>query len=915
MNHHVDLPRSFGNLTLAMAFGLTPIGAWPDHGSHEHNFVKELAGSHTRDLAPATKTQAHPSQPALTKPAGTPPYAQLAAVEIPHTGVLNDTHLNPVWGLIDSRHGSIVDDDNHRDAHGDLDNISVDSLEFSSNPAAGEKILLAQAQVGNAAGTPDQIGQWSGVIGMPVIPIFTALLPNGKVLMWDSVGDGPTESFPVHDFTRAAVWDPIANTSTRIDVSGFNIFCAGFSHMADGKVFVAGGNKDSALNGIRQTHIFDFNTNSWSRGPDMAYERWYPSVAALANSEHFVMGGGPDTHEVRQTNNTMRTLTGAVLGHGREYPFIQVGLDGRVIYAGPQSEMRLIDTNGVGSIQSQGNRDGLHRSYGSYAMYDVGKLIVTGGASSANTATLVNMASNALTASATSSMKYGRRQHNATVLADGSVLVTGGLSSGAGLVDLNAGVFAAEIWNPATGTWKELASAAVTRQYHSVAMLLPDGRVYTGGGGICGLCQQVGYLRKDAEIFSPPYLFKKDGSGQLATRPTISSAQPNIGYGQGFNIVTPQAASIGKVALVRLGAPTHGQDQSQRYIPLNFSINAGSLTATSPANANIAPPGYYMLFVVDSNGVPSVSKMVRVANIAPPRGGGTGLTGQYFNNMTLGGSAALQRTEAINFNWGTGAPGTAIGVDRFSVRWTGQVQPPLTGTYLFQTNSDDGVRVSLNGQQIINNWTDHGPTINTSAAISLSAGIKYNITVEYYENTGGAVVSLSWKLPGSAAFGIVPADRLFAGSAPVIGQFASTLVAKHSSQCLEAPGNSLVQGAALLQNICTGANAQLFDFTPVAGATAIYTLNNRNSGLCVDIENASLDNRAPLVQSACNGGNSQKYLLTPIATTSAKTFQVLPQHTGKCVDVSGALQTTGAKVQQWDCWSGSNQIWTIAGKP
>jgi PA14 domain/Ricin-type beta-trefoil lectin domain len=291
------------------------------------------------------------------------------------------------------------------------------------------------------------------------------------------------------------------------------------------------------------------------------------------------------------------------------------------------------------------------------------------------------------------------------------------------------------------------------------------------------------------------------------------------------------------------------------------------------------------------------------------------LTGQYFNNITLSGAAALQRTEAINFNWGTGAPGTGIGVDRFSTRWTGQVQAPLTGSYQFQTNSDDGVRVSLNGQQIVNNWTDHGPTINTSAAISLSAGIKYNITVEYYENTGGAVASLSWKLPGSTSFGIVPADRLFAGSAPVVGQFASTLVAKHSGQCLEVPGNSVTQGIALLQNICNGTNAQLFDFIPVAAVPEIYTLKNRNSGLCVDIENASLDNRAPLVQSACSGSTSQQYLLTANATVGANAFQVIPQHTGKCVDVSGALQTAGAKVQQWDCWSGTNQIWTIGGKP
>ena len=345
MNRHIHGPSSLGALSFAMTLALASNSAWSDHGSHEHNFIKDLAGASQHRAGSKGKSKAVTTAP--TKPAGTPPYAQLAAVAIPQNGVLNDSQISPVWDLLDERHGSVGGEADHRDAHSDLDNISVDLLELNRNPVAGEKILLAQAQVGNATGTPDQIGQWSGVIGMPVIPIFTALLPNGKVLMWDSVGDAPTESFSVHNFTRAAVWDPIANTSSRVDVSGFNIFCAGFAHMADGKVFVAGGNKDSALNGIRQTHTFDFNTNTWSRGPDMAYERWYPSVAALANSEHFVMGGGPDTHEVRQTNNTMRTLTGAVIAHGRDYPFLQTGLDGRVIYAGPQNDMRLIDTSGA----------------------------------------------------------------------------------------------------------------------------------------------------------------------------------------------------------------------------------------------------------------------------------------------------------------------------------------------------------------------------------------------------------------------------------------------------------------------------------------------------------------------------------------------------------------------------------------
>ena len=100
-------------------------------------------------------------------------------------------------------------------------------------------------------------------------------------------------------FTRAAVWDPATGVSTRIDVAGANIFCAGFVQLSDGRVFVAGGNKDQSLNGIRLTHIFDWETLTWTRGPDMTGERWYPSVAALMDGQALIVDGGPTVSEIR----------------------------------------------------------------------------------------------------------------------------------------------------------------------------------------------------------------------------------------------------------------------------------------------------------------------------------------------------------------------------------------------------------------------------------------------------------------------------------------------------------------------------------------------------------------------------------------------------------------------------------------
>ena len=158
----------------------------------------------------------------------------------------------------------------------------------------------------------------------------------------------------------------------------------------------------------------------------------------------------------------------------------------------------------------------------------------------------------------------------------------------------------------------------MTRQYHSTALLLPDGRVLSSGGGICGTCDQVGYLAKNAEVFTPPYLFKKDGSGQLAPRPQITGAPATVSHGTSFQITTPNAASIRKVGLIRLGSQTHSVEMEQRYVPLSFTAGAGTLTATVPANMNTAVPGVYMLFIVDSAGVPSVSRMVQLDPAAPP---------------------------------------------------------------------------------------------------------------------------------------------------------------------------------------------------------------------------------------------------------------------------------------------------------
>ena len=419
-----------------------------------------------------------------------------------------------------------------------------------------------------------------------------------------------TESFPVHNFTRATVYDPTTGTHTPATVdTGYNIFCSGFAHLFDGSLFIAGGNKNAQLNGIVTDASVQPGHQRLEPRSDMAAGRWYPTVTPLTNGEMLITEGGPDTPEVRTTDGTLRTLSAASLNLPL-YPWLDVAPDGRVFYAGPDQTLRKLDPTGGGSWQSFGQRDGINRSYGSHAVFDIGKTLVAGGGSSSNSALrdrykrcdspgLPHVA-DGLRPSPAQPHAARRRQRARNRW------------------ELDRGIahrherrrLQRRAVGPRTGQWTTLAAQAVTRQYHSTALLLPDGRVLSSGGGICGTCDQVGYLAKNAEIFTPPYLFKKDGSGELALRPEITSAPGTVNHGTSFQITTPNAASISKVALIRLGSQTHSVEMEQRYVPLSFTAGGGTLTASVPANVNTAVPGVYMLFIVDSAGVPSVARMV-----------------------------------------------------------------------------------------------------------------------------------------------------------------------------------------------------------------------------------------------------------------------------------------------------------------
>ena len=456
-------------------------------------------------------------------------------------------------------------------------------------------------------GAEASVGKWDPpTYGSPVIGVHVSYLPNSKALLWGHGGEPQL-------WTPGAGFAQVTNT-TCTNPSTCELFCSGHTFLADGRLLVAGGHNEALgdNNGLKQASIF--NGTSWSPTGAMTYARWYPTLVGLENGDVVALSGNQDptlraTIPERYNGSTWTALTGAQLSLAL-YP--QVFLEpknGRIYYAGEGSPLYL-DPSGSGVWTAAAGRVVGDRKYGSAVMLDSKVLYVGGGGGTCpnlvqNTAEMIDLGAAAPAWGAVAPMTFRRRQANATILPDGTVLVTGGTSA-CGFTDPSGGVFAAENFelpaNGSLGKWTSWASASIVRVYHSTAVLLRDGRVlYTGSGDGAGVPQQFNY-----EIFSPPYLFK-------GPRPTYNLPSTNpMRYGQAFTVTTPNAASIRKVTIIRHASTTHAFDEGQRLNTLTFAAAADgqSLTVTPPMFGRIAPPGPYMLFIVDDKGVPSVAQTI-----------------------------------------------------------------------------------------------------------------------------------------------------------------------------------------------------------------------------------------------------------------------------------------------------------------
>jgi len=466
-------------------------------------------------------------------------------------------------------------------------------------------------------------GEWK-TLGrlMPINPVHSALMHDGRVLIVSGSGNVATET----NF-RHAVLDLQADTLTVTNNYAWDMFCNGMVVLSDGRVFVNGGNLQyDPFHGQPKNAAFDPATGLFTDLQDMANGRWYPTVTTLSDGRVMTFSG------LDVNGNTNSTVEIYTPGSGWSLPsagswtpplYPRMHLlpkDGNVLYSGSGTGSRIFNptTNTWSGVVATTNYSGT-RGYGTSVMLPLrpsdgytGRVMIFGGGNPATATTEIldtSVPTSSLHWVSGPSMSQPRIEMNATILPNGKVLATGGSTKDE---DATTKSLNADLYDPVSNTFSSAGQNTYARLYHSNALLLPDATVLLLGGN-----PARGTYEQHMEIYSPAYLFNGDGSP--AARPVISSVNTTeLGYAATFDIQSPNAASIGSVVLVRPGAPTHAFDMEQRLIELPFTTGAGVLTATAPPDGKIAPPGYYMLFVLNSAGVPSIATFVHLTTGPPP---------------------------------------------------------------------------------------------------------------------------------------------------------------------------------------------------------------------------------------------------------------------------------------------------------
>ncbi|MCJ0869933.1 discoidin domain-containing protein [Streptomyces sp. AP-93] len=474
--------------------------------------------------------------------------------------------------------------------------------------------------------SPAVHGSWGRITGFPLVPVATAVLPGDKLLAWSAYA---VDRFGgSNGYTQTAILDLKTGkvTQRRIDNTGHDMFCPGIAMLADGRVLVTGGSN------AEKASIYDPATDDWSAAGNMNIPRGYQSMTLLSTGEAFVLGGswsGPAGDKAGEAwspeTGTWRGLPGvpalqastadpAGPYRADNHMWLHATSGGKVLQLGPSKQMNWISTTGAGSITPAGTRaDSADAMTGNAVAYDIGKLLTLGGSPAyqdtpaTRRAYTVSITGSQVETARTGDMEYARAFANSVVLPDGKVIAFGGQSRPVPFSDATS-VLTPELWDPSTGAFTPLATMAVPRNYHSVANLLPDGRVFSGGGGLCGDCATN---HPDGAVFTPPYLLNPDGSPK--PRPEITGGVPTSTH-PGTSLTLSTSTPAASFVLMRAAAATHSTDNDQRRVPLaSTATGTGTYTVSIPADPGVVLPGTYMLFALDTQGTPSTARFLTIS--------------------------------------------------------------------------------------------------------------------------------------------------------------------------------------------------------------------------------------------------------------------------------------------------------------
>jgi hypothetical protein len=583
-------------------------------------------------------------------------------------------------------------------------------------------------------------GEWTSLASWPFVALHLFQLADGNVLGFD----GWQQPEPTY------VWNPTTGTFTSTTAPD-SIFCSGMAQLPNGEVMTVGGfgGLTTGNLGIVDTSIFNPATGTWTRAANMHTPRWYPSVTELAGGDYVAVSGNStnantwaNTPEVYDpTANTwteLKVSTSQI--HEEEYPFSYLAPNGEVFTIGPSEDLSY-ELNVANQTWTQvGGASGI--TNGSSVMYRPGKILYSGGAPSviSTTNATASTATIDLTAAtpkwqSIAPMHYARVYHTLTMLANGEVLAVGGEPTSDQAI-VTSGVLPTEIWNPASEKWSPAAPIAAARNYHSTAMLQPDGRVLVAGGGHPNGLSDPGEF--SAQTYSPPYLF--DGP-----RPTIASAPGASTYNTNITLSTPDAASIGSVNLVSLGTDTHQGDMAQHFVPLTFTANAGSLTVQTPANSALAPYGNYMLFIVNKKGVPSISAPLNLSATPSAPAAPTGVT-----------ATAAQGSATVT--WTAPSPGTSPITSYTITPYIGTTAQPATTVTGSPPPSPPATSATIAGltngttytfKVTATNAVGSGPASAPSNAVTPSAPTAPAAPSTPTATPGNAGATVTWSAPAA----------------------------------------------------------------------------------------------------------------------------------------------------------------------